>query len=907
MKKNITFFIFLFLVSFTFITAQTVSLNTYGISPRDAAVDTTDIFDRAYNGLLNVGIETKLYLKGSSDLPLSGSQTFEIVSKPDGSTVTDLNIDHVEDSNSVVAIFIPDVSGTYEIRFTDGGVSESIIINAGTFLGAEDANCLQCHSDKAATWADTRHASKLTRGVQGLVSSYYSEGCIGCHTVGYDANANNGGFDDWDFIFPDSLYIGADEDLAAAYPDAWKRANIQCESCHGPGSEHFGNKDDNRIAMTIAADNCALCHDAGTHHVFPEQWDQSGHSNPPTYPTGSGRSSCARCHTPEGFIEYVSGEEVTEHEWAPFSCAMCHDPHTNFGEDGLTSDRHQLRTTDATLSNGFEVVEGGTGKLCMNCHQSRRDADDYTKAQLTRSSSHFGPHYMTQADMFNATNVAAFGYNLPSSPHIAAIENSCIHCHMNEEKGKVDAEGNVTMVGMHTWAVEDLVSDEQNVEMCTPCHGEIESFDEKKYYDNNFVADHDGDGVEEGVHDEVEGLMEELAALLPHADSTAGYDAHDTVTPEFTVAEVKAAFNYEMVYYDRSKGIHNPAFTVALLKVSIEALMYGVITAGNIQSVTDIPMDQGFQVRLVWTKFGADDGVSPDQVKSYTVLRQVDDLVPGKSVTSYSTIQQVPVDISIGTTLMLDDTMWDIVAEVPAIQYGEYSAVVPTLYNTVEGDTVLTTFKVVGKTENGIIAETVPAAGYSTDDLAPATPTNLSAAVIATGVELMWDESADNDFNHFEIFRSETQGFEPTPEDLLATTTDIMYVDANIVEGTTYFYVVTAKDFSGNTSEKSNQVSATITDVVMDGGIPTEYALSQNYPNPFNPSTAIKFEIPEAGNVKLLIYDSVGNEVAVLVNNYMSAGYYTFTWNAANYASGIYFYKMQTNTFSQVNKMLLIK
>ncbi|MCK5087681.1 MAG: T9SS type A sorting domain-containing protein, partial [Melioribacteraceae bacterium] len=109
------------------------------------------------------------------------------------------------------------------------------------------------------------------------------------------------------------------------------------------------------------------------------------------------------------------------------------------------------------------------------------------------------------------------------------------------------------------------------------------------------------------------------------------------------------------------------------------------------------------------------------------------------------------------------------------------------------------------------------------------------------------------------------------------------------------------------TSEKSNQVSATITDVVMDGGIPTEYALSQNYPNPFNPSTAIKFEIPEAGNVKLLIYDSVGNEVAVLVNNYMSAGYYTFTWNAANYASGIYFYKMQTNTFSQVNKMLLIK
>ncbi|MCK5087965.1 MAG: T9SS type A sorting domain-containing protein, partial [Melioribacteraceae bacterium] len=163
------------------------------------------------------------------------------------------------------------------------------------------------------------------------------------------------------------------------------------------------------------------------------------------------------------------------------------------------------------------------------------------------------------------------------------------------------------------------------------------------------------------------------------------------------------------------------------------------------------------------------------------------------------------------------------------------------------------------------------------------------------------------DFNYFEIFRSETQGFEPTPEDLLATTTDIMYVDGNVVEETTYFYVITAKDFSGNTSGKSNQVSATITDVAIGGGIPTEYALSQNYPNPFNPSTAIKFAIPEAGNVKLLIYDSVGNEVAVLVNNTMSAGYYTFTWNATNYASGIYFYKLQSNNFSKVSKMLLIK
>ncbi len=89
--------------------------------------------------------------------------------------------------------------------------------------------------------------------------------------------------------------------------------------------------------------------------------------------------------------------------------------------------------------------------------------------------------------------------------------------------------------------------------------------------------------------------------------------------------------------------------------------------------------------------------------------------------------------------------------------------------------------------------------------------------------------------------------------------------------------------------------------------IPTDFELNQNYPNPFNPSTTIKFAIPEATNVSLVIYDMLGNKVEVLVNDRMNAGYYTFTWNAANYASGIYFCQMTANKFIRVNKMLLIK
>lgn len=90
-------------------------------------------------------------------------------------------------------------------------------------------------------------------------------------------------------------------------------------------------------------------------------------------------------------------------------------------------------------------------------------------------------------------------------------------------------------------------------------------------------------------------------------------------------------------------------------------------------------------------------------------------------------------------------------------------------------------------------------------------------------------------------------------------------------------------------------------------GTPNNYSLSQNYPNPFNPSTMIEFSIPEATNVKLAIYDALGKEIAVVENKELSAGKYSYTWNANDMASGIYFYKIEANNFVQVRKMLLVK
>jgi hypothetical protein len=89
--------------------------------------------------------------------------------------------------------------------------------------------------------------------------------------------------------------------------------------------------------------------------------------------------------------------------------------------------------------------------------------------------------------------------------------------------------------------------------------------------------------------------------------------------------------------------------------------------------------------------------------------------------------------------------------------------------------------------------------------------------------------------------------------------------------------------------------------------LPKQYSLSQNYPNPFNPTTQIKFSIPEAGNVKLTVYDVVGREIGVLVNKNLAAGTYNYTWNASNFASGIYFYRIESKNFVMVKKMVLLK
>ena len=90
-------------------------------------------------------------------------------------------------------------------------------------------------------------------------------------------------------------------------------------------------------------------------------------------------------------------------------------------------------------------------------------------------------------------------------------------------------------------------------------------------------------------------------------------------------------------------------------------------------------------------------------------------------------------------------------------------------------------------------------------------------------------------------------------------------------------------------------------------GIPKEFTLFQNFPNPFNPSTEIRFELNQAGRTVLRIYNLVGQQVAKLIDEQLSAGSYKFRFEAGNLPSGVYLYELENTGLKEHRKMLLLK
>ena len=130
-------------------------------------------------------------------------------------------------------------------------------------------------------------------------------------------------------------------------------------------------------------------------------------------------------------------------------------------------------------------------------------------------------------------------------------------------------------------------------------------------------------------------------------------------------------------------------------------------------------------------------------------------------------------------------------------------------------------------------------------------------------------------------------------------------IPAVLYDGTSYH--LWYHGLSSGLGPKIGYATAPFVSITDEGVVPDEYELSQNYPNPFNPVTVIRYSIPKAEEVSLVVYNLIGEEIARLMDERKPAGSYTIKWDASNFASGIYFYRLQAGDFVQTRKMVLLK
>lgn len=186
----------------------------------------------------------------------------------------------------------------------------------------------------------------------------------------------------------------------------------------------------------------------------------------------------------------------------------------------------------------------------------------------------------------------------------------------------------------------------------------------------------------------------------------------------------------------------------------------------------------------------------------------------------------------------------------------------------------------------------------------PVELTSFTASVTPQGhAVLNWSTASEINNRGFEIERRSADGQFATVGFVegYGTTTEeqnYTYVDRNINPGT-YYYRLKQIDFDG-TFEYFGAVELDVTP-------PLSFGLAQNYPNPFNPNTNIKYSIAEAGYVRLAVYNTLGEEVSVLVDGQQEAGFFEINFDASNLPSGTYVYRLEAPGFATAKKMLLMK
>ena len=190
----------------------------------------------------------------------------------------------------------------------------------------------------------------------------------------------------------------------------------------------------------------------------------------------------------------------------------------------------------------------------------------------------------------------------------------------------------------------------------------------------------------------------------------------------------------------------------------------------------------------------------------------------------------------------------------------------------------------------------------------PAPPSNLTAdAIPRNAIKLGWADNASNE-NGFHLYRSAgVSGAFRLLTTLAANTAS--YTDTALTFGTTYWYRLEAFNASGNSALSLDAFATAgyIVAVQQEPTVPVEFALEQNYPNPFNPATFIVYSLPQPFLVELKVYDVLGHEIRVLVNEKKPAGVHRVPFDSQGLPGGLYFYRLRAGEFVETKKMVMLR
>jgi len=277
---------------------------------------------------------------------------------------------------------------------------------------------------------------------------------------------------------------------------------------------------------------CTECHnDTALITGKKAPWSTSVHGSGTAADYAGGRDGCTGCHSGASFSKMVAAGETpatysgTAADVTHQDCRTCHQIHTTY-----TGADWALETTAPVTLYAFEGVtfDGGDGNLCAVCHEPRT-AFTATDGIVKVTSTHWGPHHGPQSAML--LGVGGAGVEGKPAAHYSMTENSCVTCHLGENQN-------------HTFL--------PTVAACQECHADAENFDIN------------------GTQTEVAEQLEKLAAAL---EEKGMLEDDEPVVGDYPEAEAAALWNYIYINHeDKSMGVHNPAYTKALLESSLAAL-----------------------------------------------------------------------------------------------------------------------------------------------------------------------------------------------------------------------------------------------------------------------------------------------------------------------------------------------